>query len=124
MRYSTAALGAPVGSSFEVFGVDMLVDTDYRPWLVEVNAVPSLARKASLAPCRSCAQLWMLSCVQVAWSLPSQDSFYSFGIIFALVTDMAWPGLARKFCCVKNAYQLVTWLLTNEAICVAWQGPN
>ena len=45
MRYSTAMLGAPAGSSFEVFGVDMLVDTDYRPWLVEVNAVPSLARK-------------------------------------------------------------------------------
>lgn len=40
-------LGAPAGSSFEVFGVDMLVDTDYRPWLVEVNAVPSLARKVS-----------------------------------------------------------------------------
>lgn len=48
MRYSTAMLGAPAGSSFEVFGVDMLVDTDYRPWLVEVNAVPSLARKVRL----------------------------------------------------------------------------
>ena len=45
MRGATAMLKAPPGSSFEVFGVDMLVDTDYRPWLVEVNAVPSLARK-------------------------------------------------------------------------------
>ena len=49
MRYSSAMLGAPPGSSFEVFGVDMLVDTDYRPWLVEINAVPSLARKVSHA---------------------------------------------------------------------------
>ena len=40
-------LGAPPGSSFEVFGVDMLVDNDYCPWLVEINAVPSLARKVS-----------------------------------------------------------------------------
>ena len=45
MRGSAAWLGAHPGSSFEVFGVDMLVDTDYRPWLVEINAVPSLARK-------------------------------------------------------------------------------
>ncbi len=42
-------LGAPPGSSFEVFGVDMLVDTDFRPWLVEINAVPSLARKVCAA---------------------------------------------------------------------------
>ncbi len=45
MRGATRMLGAPLGSSFEVFGVDMLVDTDFRPWLVEINAVPSLARK-------------------------------------------------------------------------------
>lgn len=49
MRGSAAHLGAPPGSSFEVFGVDMLVDTDYRPWLVEINAVPSLARKVGRA---------------------------------------------------------------------------
>lgn len=47
MRGATRMLGAPPGSSFEVFGVDMLVDSDYRPWLVEINAVPSLARKVS-----------------------------------------------------------------------------
>lgn len=45
MRGSAAWLGAHPGSSFEVFGVDMLIDTNYRPWLVEINAVPSLARK-------------------------------------------------------------------------------
>lgn len=45
MRGAAAVLGPPPDSSFEVFGVDMLVDTDYRPWLVEINAVPSLARK-------------------------------------------------------------------------------
>ena len=50
MRGSAAHLGAPPGSSFEVFGVDMLVDTDYRPWLVEINAVPSLARKVGRSP--------------------------------------------------------------------------
>ena len=59
-------LGAPPGSSFEVFGVDMLVDNDYRPWLVEINAVPSLARKVShpvfvgaanaVFPCLTCLQ--------------------------------------------------------------------
>ncbi len=49
MRGATRMLGAPSGSSFEVFGVDMLVDTDFRPWLVEINAVPSLARKVGVA---------------------------------------------------------------------------
>lgn len=65
MRYSTAMLGAPSGSSFEVFGVDMLIDTDYRPWLVEVNAVPSLARKVTgpLYRCHVHDKLYMRICV-------------------------------------------------------------
>ena len=53
MRGATRMLGAPPGSSFEVFGVDMLVDTDFRPWLVEINAVPSLARKVCTAQQRA-----------------------------------------------------------------------
>lgn len=35
-------------SGFEVLGVDFLIDCHYHPWVLEVNALPSMARKVSL----------------------------------------------------------------------------
>lgn len=35
-------------NSFEVFGYDVLIDADLRPWLLEVNASPSMARESNL----------------------------------------------------------------------------
>ncbi|KAL4452451.1 hypothetical protein ABPG75_008113 [Micractinium tetrahymenae] len=45
VRRSAAALPGFQGGSFEVLGVDFLVDASLRPWLVEVNFLPSMARK-------------------------------------------------------------------------------
>jgi hypothetical protein len=32
----------PLRSTFQYFGLDFLVDTDMHPWLMEVNATPSM----------------------------------------------------------------------------------
>jgi tubulin polyglutamylase TTLL5 len=35
-------------NSFELFGFDVMIDTHLRPWLIEVNACPALARETDL----------------------------------------------------------------------------
>ena len=97
-------LGAPPGSSFEVFGVDMLVDTDYRPWLVEVNAVPSLARKVSdvddLAILYQCHAILLgeVTCFVFGLDMHLDTDYWSW-----LVQVKAVPSLACKVCYVENA---------------------
>ncbi len=44
-RRAAAGLPGYQGGSFEVLGIDFLLDASLRPWLVEVNALPSMARK-------------------------------------------------------------------------------
>lgn len=38
----------PQCNSFEVYGYDVLIDADLRPWLIEVNASPAMARDTPL----------------------------------------------------------------------------
>ena len=45
MRSEAAELGAPPQGPFEFFGLDFVFDAGLKPWLLEVNAVPSLARR-------------------------------------------------------------------------------
>ena len=42
--------------SFHILGVDIMVDSDYRLWLVEMNAMPSLVRcsAAKASNCHHC----------------------------------------------------------------------
>ena len=44
-RRAAGGLPGYQGGSFEVFGIDFLLGASLRPWLVEVNALPSMARK-------------------------------------------------------------------------------
>ncbi|KAK6758263.1 hypothetical protein RB195_015839 [Necator americanus] len=55
-----------VGTNFELFGFDVLVDADLKPWLLEVNLSPSLSCDApldSLVKSRLICDLFNLACV-------------------------------------------------------------
>lgn len=46
MRFSASQFPvAAASATFEMVGIDFLVDENFKPWLLEVNAVPSMARK-------------------------------------------------------------------------------
>jgi glutathione synthase/RimK-type ligase-like ATP-grasp enzyme len=35
-------------SCFEVYGFDVIIDTDFKVWILEINSSPSLARETRL----------------------------------------------------------------------------
>ena len=47
MRAAAANASAPPGAGFEYFGLDFVLDASLRPKMLEVNAVPSMARRKS-----------------------------------------------------------------------------
>ena len=49
MQIGAAEYPHPPGAAFEVIGVDFLVDSALRPWLLEFNAIPSMARQVTAA---------------------------------------------------------------------------
>jgi hypothetical protein len=51
MRADAREGQAPPRGTFEYFGLDFVLDADLRPWLLEVNAVPSMARRRRSSGC-------------------------------------------------------------------------
>jgi hypothetical protein len=47
MRAEAARLGGPPSGPFEILGLDFVLDSRLRPWLLEVNSVPSMKRQHS-----------------------------------------------------------------------------
>lgn len=45
-RASAQFPGFQKGQAFQVFGADFLIDADLKPWLLEINRLPSFARKS------------------------------------------------------------------------------
>uniref|UniRef100_A0A383WF20 Tubulin--tyrosine ligase-like protein 5 n=1 Tax=Tetradesmus obliquus TaxID=3088 RepID=A0A383WF20_TETOB len=45
MRAAAANVSAPRQGTFEYFGLDFVLDAHLRPWLLEVNAIPSMSRR-------------------------------------------------------------------------------
>jgi hypothetical protein len=45
MRAAASEVGAPQQGAFEYFGLDFVLDAQLRPWMLEVNAIPSMARR-------------------------------------------------------------------------------
>ena len=58
------------GSSFELVGFDFMVDADLRPFVLEVNLVPSLAKQVPFIFLSTCAArgliLWSLQAIMRA----------------------------------------------------------
>lgn len=45
VRKETRSLQAYQGGNFEILGIDFVVDESFRPWMIEVNYLPSMAGK-------------------------------------------------------------------------------
>ena len=51
MQQAMKKTGCNRTNCFEIFGFDILIDSDLKPWLLEVNLSPSLATDAPLDLC-------------------------------------------------------------------------
>ena len=74
---------SPPGVAFELLGVDFVVDADLHPWLLEVNAVPSMARQVChlcLAALHSVSSIWWPPNLYRSYKRCSTDSL-QYGLI-------------------------------------------